>query len=61
MVRFTTWLRDGWRNGIRYRNSGDTYEIRSAGSDGRFDEVDDVEVKGPFPVKQLCRSASNGV
>jgi hypothetical protein len=35
-------LRDGWGRPFRYRRSGDDFEIRSAGPDGRFGSADDV-------------------
>jgi hypothetical protein len=35
-------LRDGWDRPFRYRRSGDDFEIRSAGPDGRFESADDV-------------------
>lgn len=33
---------DAWDRPLRYIRSGVTYELRSAGSDGRFDTADDV-------------------
>jgi hypothetical protein len=33
---------DGWQRPIRYRRLGSDFELRSAGSDGRFNSHDDV-------------------
>lgn len=39
------WFSDGW-GPFRYVRFGNGYELRSAGSDGRFDTVDDVMESG---------------
>jgi hypothetical protein len=38
-------LKDSWGRSVRYRSQGETFEVRSAGRDGAFDDGDDVVVR----------------
>ena len=39
------YLVDGWKRAVRYRPSGTSFEVRSGGRDGVFDNDDDVVVR----------------
>jgi hypothetical protein len=39
-------LRDGWDRALRYELHGDSFTVRSAGSDGVFGTVDDASLEG---------------
>ncbi|MEO8031597.1 MAG: hypothetical protein ABI765_12140 [Gemmatimonadota bacterium] len=36
------WWSDGWKHRFRYARTGDSFELRSAGDDGKFYTQDDL-------------------